>query len=98
MPQNGYPATLKLVHTREIDKNTTKKIRKTVKETGKSKKNKLSHHQDYKIPLSNSFETPPIEECQDTPEPADEDNSMLPSFDDAANKRRQKKQSTKHHK
>ena len=91
MPQNGYPATLKLVHTREIDKNITKKIRKTVKETGKSKKNKLSHHQDYKIPLSNSFETPPIEECQDTPEPADEDNSMLPSFDDAANKRRQKK-------
>ena len=98
MPQSGYPATLKLVHTREIDKNIVKKIHKTVKETGRSKKNKLSHQQDYKIPLSNSFETLPIEECHDTPEPADEDNSVLFSFDDATNKRRLKKQSTKYHK
>ena len=39
-----------------------------------------------------------MEECQDKPEPTDEDNSMLPSFDHASNKRRQKKQSIKHNK
>ena len=83
------------VNIREINDNTAKFI--TVKETSKSKKNKLNHQQDYRIPLKNSIGTLPIEECQDKPEPTDEDSSMLPSFDHAPSKRRQKKQSTRHH-
>ena len=70
----------------------------TVKETGKNKKIKLNHQQDSRIPLRNSFEILPIEECQEKPEPADDENSMSPSFDYASSKRRQKKHSTKHKK
>ena len=83
------------INTREINDNT--ETFKTVKETGKNKKMKLNHQQDYRIPLRNSFEILPIEECRDKSEPADEDNSMLPSFDHATSKR-QKKLSTKHNK
>ena len=81
------------INTRKINSNTEKII--TVKEIGKSKKN---HEQNYRIQLSNESETFPIEEYQDKPEPTDEENSLLPSFDHDASKRRQKKQSTKHHK
>ena len=70
----------------------------TVKETGKNKKIKLNHQQDSRIPLRNSFEILPIEECQEKPEPTDDENSMSPSFDYALSKRRQKKPSTKHNK
>ena len=77
------------INTSENSDNTEKFI--TVTETGKNKKNKLNHQQDYRIPLSNSLETLPIDQCQDKPEPTDEDNSMLPSFDQATGKRRQKK-------
>ena len=63
------------------------------KETGKNKKSKLNHQQEYRVPLTNSFEILPIEECQDKQVPTDEDNSMLPSFYHAFSKRRQKKQS-----
>ena len=84
------------ITAREINDNTENFI--TVKETGKNKKTKLNHQQDHKIPLTNSFEILPIEECQDKPEPTDEDNSMLPSFYHVPSKRRQKKQSTKHNK
>ena len=84
------------INTREINDNTENFI--TVKETGKNKKTKLKHQQDHGIPLRNSFEILPIEECQDKPEPTDEDNSTLPSFYHAPSKRRQKKQSTKHNK
>ena len=70
------------INTREINDNTEKFI--TVKETRKNKKNKLNHQQDYRISLANSIETLPIEECQDKPEPTDEDNSML--FDHATSK------------
>ena len=73
------------VNIREINDNTAKFI--TVKETGKNKKNKLNHQQDYRIPLKNSTGTLPIEECQDKPEPTNEDNSMLPSFDHATSKK-----------
>ena len=83
-------------NTREIKDNEENFI--TVKETGKNKKSKLNHHQDYRIPLRNSFEILPIEEGQDKPEPTDEENTMLPSLDHAPGKRRQKKQSTKHNK
>ena len=69
------------INTREINDNTENFI--TVKETGKNKKNRLNHQQDYRIPQKNSFETLPIEEFQDKSEPTDEDNSMLPSFDHA---------------
>ena len=41
--------------------------------------------------IRNAFETLPIEEYQDKPEPTDNDNSMLTSFDHATSKRRQKK-------
>ena len=84
------------INTREINDNTENFI--AAKETGKSKKTKLNHYQDYIIPLRNSFEILPIEECQDKPEPNDEEKSMSPSFDHATSKRRQKKQSTKHNK
>ena len=77
------------INTREINDNTENFI--TVKETGKNKKTKLKHQQDHRIPLRNSFEILPIEECQDKPEPTDEDNSTLPSFYHAPSKRRQKK-------
>ena len=70
----------------------------TVKGTGKNKKIKLNHQQDSRIPLRNSFEILPIEECQDKPELNDEEKSMSPSFDHAPGKKRQKKQSTKHNK
>ena len=46
--------------------------------------------------MSNAFETLSTEECQVKPESNDDDNSLLPSFDHAASKRRRKKQSTKH--
>ena len=82
------------ITTCEINGNAEKII--SVKETGKTKKNKLNHHQDYRIPLSNSFETLFIDECQGKPDPTDEGNSMLLSFDHTSSKRRQKKQSTKH--
>ena len=84
------------INTCEINDKTENFI--TVKETGKNKKTKLNHHQDYKISMRNSFEILPIEECQDKPEPTDEENSMSPSFDYATSKKRQKKQSTKHNK
>ena len=83
-------------NTREIKDNEENFI--TVKETGKNKKSKLNHHQYYRIPLRNSFEILPTEECQDKPEPTDEENTMSPSLDHAPGKRRQKKQSTKHNK
>ena len=70
----------------------------TVKGTGKNKKIKLNHQQDSRIPLRNSFEILPIEECQDKPETNGEGKSMSPSFDHTPSKRRQKKQSTKHNK
>ena len=73
----------------EINDNTGNVI--PVKETGNNKKTKLNHHQDYRIPLRNSFEILPIEECKDKPEPNDEENSMSPSLDHAPSKRRQKK-------
>ena len=84
------------INAREINDNTENFI--AAKETGKSKKTKLNHYQDYIIPLRNSFEILPIEECQDKPEPNDEEKSMSPSFDHPPSKRRQKKQSTKHNK
>ena len=69
-----------------------------VTEISKNKKAKLNHRQNYKIPLTNSFEILTIEECQDKPEPTDKETSMSPSFDHAPSKKRQKKQSTKHNK
>ena len=86
-----------LINTREINDNTEKFI--TVKETGKSKESKLNHQQDYRLLPRNSSEALPIEECQDIPEPTEEDNSMLPSFNHATKKKSgQEKWSTKHHK
>ena len=84
------------MNTHEISDNTENFI--VVKEIGENKKTKLNHRQDHRIPLRNSFEILPIEECQDKPKPTDEENSMLPSFYHAPSKRRQKKQSTKHNK
>ena len=84
------------INTREINDSTENFI--AVKETSKNKKTKLNHHQDYRIPLRNSFEILPTEECQDKPEPTDEENTISPSLDHAPGKRRQKKQSTKHNK
>ena len=52
----------------------------------------MNHQHDYRILLSNSFETLPIED------PTNEDNSTLPSFDPAISKRRKKKKLTKHQK
>ena len=83
------------INTHEANDNTENI---TVKETGKNKKIKLNHQQDSRIPLRNSFEILPIEECQDKLEPNDEDKSTLPSFDRTSIKRRQKKESTKHNK
>ena len=48
------------INTPEITDNTENFI--TVKKTGKNKKTKLNHQQDYRIPLRNSFEILPIEE------------------------------------
>ena len=83
------------INTREINDSTENFI--AVKETSKNKKTKLNHHQDYRIPLRNSFEILAIEECQEKSEPNDE-NSLTPSFDHAPSKRRHKKQSTKRNK
>ena len=85
--------SVKQINPREINDNTENFI--TVKETGKNKKTKLNYQQDYRIPLRNSFETLSIEEFQDKRDSTDEDNLMLPSYDHATSKRRQKKQSTK---
>ena len=41
------------INTREINGKTVNFI--TVKETGKNKKTKLDHQQDYRIPLRNLF-------------------------------------------
>ena len=68
--------SIQQIDTRKINVNTEKFI--IVKKTGKCKKNNLNHQQDYRITLSHSFETLPIEECQDKPEPNDEDSSVLP--------------------
>ena len=84
------------INTHEANDDTENFI--TVKETGKNKKIKLNRRQDSRIPLRNSFEILPIEKCHDKPEPIDEENSMLPSFDYTPNKRRHKKQSTKQNK
>ena len=84
------------INTHEANNNTDNFI--TFKETGKNKKIKLNHQQDSRIPLRNSFEILPIEECQDKPEPTDKEKSMSPSFDHTPSKRRQKKQSPKHNK
>ena len=67
------------INTHETNDNTENFI--TVKGTGKNKKITLNHQQDSRIPLRNSFEILPIEECQDKPEPNDEEKSMSPSFD-----------------
>ena len=84
------------INTHEISGNTEKFV--TVRETGKSRKIKLNHQQDYRIPLSNTIETLPIEEFQDKPKPVNEGNSILLSFSHATSKRKQKKKSTKHQK
>ena len=84
------------INTHEANGNTENFI--TAKGTGKNKKIKLNHQQHSRIPLRNSFEILPIEECQDKLEPNDEEKSTLPSFDRTSIKRRQKKQSTKHNK
>ena len=76
------------INTHEANDNTENI---TVKETGKNKKIKLNHQQDSRIPLRNSFEILPIEECQDKPETNGEGKSMSPSFDHTPSKRRQKK-------
>ena len=76
------------IDTHEANDNTENFI--TVKGAGKNKKIKLDHQQDSRIPLRNSFEILPSEECQDKPEPTDEENSMSPSFDHTPSKRRQK--------
>ena len=76
------------INTHEANDNTENFI--TVKETGRNKKIKLNHQQDSRIPLRTSFEILPIEECQDKPEPSDEENSTSPSFDHTPSKRRLK--------
>ena len=60
------------INTHEANNNTKNFI--TVKGTGKNKKIKLSHQQDSRIPLRNSFEIPPIEECHDKLQPTNEEN------------------------
>ena len=60
------------INTHEANNNTENFI--TVKGTGKNKKIKLSHQQDSRIPLRNSFEIPPIEECHDKLQPTNEEN------------------------
>ena len=52
--------SVKQINTSKIRDNTENLGQ--LKTTGKSKRNKLNHQQDYRIPLSNSFETSPIEE------------------------------------
>ena len=84
------------INTHEAKDNAENFI--TVKRAGKNTKIKLNHQQDSRIPLRNSFEILPIEECQDKPETNGEGKSMSPSFDHTPSKRRQKKQSTKHNK
>ena len=59
---------------------------------------KLNQQQDSRIPLRNSVEILPIEECLDKPEPNDEEKSMSPSFDHTPCKKRWKKQPNKHNK
>ena len=63
------------INPREINENTENFI--TVKETGKHKKIKLNRQQDHRIPMRNSFEILPIEECQDKSETTDEGNLMF---------------------
>ena len=77
------------INTHEANDNIESFI--TVKETHKNKKINLNNQQDSRIPLRNSFEILPIEECQDKPEPTDEEKSMSPSFDHTPSKGRQKK-------
>ena len=84
------------INTRKINGNTENFI--AVTETGRSEKNKLKHQQDFKIPLSNAFETLLTKKCQDKLEFTVEEKSILPSFNHPISKRRQKEQSTKHHK
>ena len=60
------------INTHESNGNTENFI--TIKETDKNKKIKLNHQLDSRIPLKNSFEILPIEECQDKPEPTDKEN------------------------
>ena len=73
--RTNWIATIQQINTCEINDNT-----ENFKETGKTKKSKLNHQHEYRIPLTNSFEILPIEECQDKQEPTDEDSSVLPSF------------------
>ena len=77
------------INTHESNDNTENFI--AIRETGKNKKIKLNHQPDSRIPLKNSFEILPIEECQDKPEPTDEENSTSPSIYHTPSKRRQKK-------
>ena len=85
------------INIHEINDNTEKFI--TAKETSKTNKTKLNHQQDYRIPLSDSFETLAItNRDQDKPKPTDEDYSMISLFDRAASKRTQKTLLTKRHK
>ena len=77
------------INTHEAKDNAENFI--TVKRAGKNTKIKLNHQQDSRIPLRNSFEILPIEECQDKPETNGEGKSMSPSFDHTPSKRRQKK-------
>ena len=66
------------INTHEANGNTENFI--TVKGSGKSKKIKLNHQQDSRIPLRNSFKILPTRECQDKLEPNDEEKSMSPSL------------------
>ena len=63
------------INTHEANDNTENFI--TVKETDKSKKIKLNHQQNSQIPLRNSFEIFPIQECQNKPEPTDEEKTQI---------------------
>ena len=74
------------LNTHEANINTENFI--TVKGTSKNKKIKLNHQQDSRIPLRNSVEILPTEECQGKPEPDDEEKSMSPSFNHIPSKRR----------
>ena len=60
------------INTHEANNNRENFI--TVKRAGKNKKIKLSHQQDSRIPLRNSFEILPIEKCHDKLEPTNEEN------------------------
>ena len=96
MESESLPQIIELLSVQQI--NTSEICDNVVKETGKSMKKKLNRQHDYRTPPSNSIETLPIKEYQGKPESTDEDNSMLPLFNQATSKRGQKKQSTKHHK